>query len=111
MSEELLKRRIEELANDAEQRDNAVALLSALDGTALAELDIEDISVNSYTNAICIDWLASGEWDSIEVQIYPDHFETYLSRNLELRINHWPSEGQSTALEKVVEELLAGMES
>ncbi|MXO49684.1 hypothetical protein GRI69_15650 [Erythrobacter vulgaris] len=90
MPDRLLELRVEELASDAAQRGNAIALLSALGGTALAKIESEDISLNPYTNAICFDWLVNGEWDSLEVEIYSDHFETYLSRDQELRINHWP---------------------
>lgn len=109
MPKELLMRRVEEIAADAAQRGNAIALLSALDRTALASIESEDISLNPFTDAICIDWLASGEWDSLEVEIYSDRFETYLSRDQELRIKHWPSEPMSPALENVVAELLDGM--
>ena len=105
MPTELLTRRIEELAVDAGQRVNAVALLSAFEGTALDGIDHEDISLNSFTSAICFDWQVGREWDDVQVEIYPDHFETYLSRDQELRINHWRSE----ALTDVVVELLAGM--
>jgi hypothetical protein len=108
MPKGLLERRVEELASDAPQRDNAIALLSALDGTALAVMHSEDISLNPYTNAVCIDWLVSGEWDSLQVEIYSDHFETYLSRDKELRINHWACEPRLPALENVIGELLAG---
>ncbi|MFB0613627.1 hypothetical protein [Aurantiacibacter poecillastricola] len=108
MPKELLERRVEELAGDAAQRGNAIALLSTLEGTALGTIESEDISLNPYTKAICIDWLVSGEWDSLEVEIYSDRFETYLSRDQELRINHWPSEPQSAALESVIDELLMG---
>jgi len=108
MPKELLERRVEELAGDAAQRGNAIALLSVLEGTALGAIESEDISLNPYTKAICFDWLASGEWDSLEVEIYSDRFETYLSRDQELRINHWPSEPRAAALEKVIGELLAG---
>ncbi|MET1754967.1 hypothetical protein ABVV53_05770 [Novosphingobium sp. RD2P27] len=105
MPAELLIRRIEELTKDARQRANAVALLSAVEGSALDGIDHEDISLNPFTNAICLDWLAGREWDEVQVEIYPNHFETYLSRDQELRINHWRSE----ALKDVVAELLAGM--
>ncbi|MAH15537.1 MAG: hypothetical protein CMN65_07355 [Sphingomonadaceae bacterium] len=105
MSKELLEDRVEELAGDAAQHGNAIALISALEGTALGAIESEDISLNRYTKAICFDWLGRGEWDSLEVEIYSNHFETYLSRDQELRINHWRSE----ALRDVVAELLAGM--
>lgn len=105
MPAELLTRRIEELAKDPGQRANAVALLSAIERSALDGIGHEDISLNSFTNAICFDWLAGREWDDVQVEIYPDRFETYLSRDQELRINHWRSE----ALKDVVAELLAGM--
>lgn len=108
MPKELLERRVEELAGDAAQRGNAIALLSALESTALGAFESEDISLNPYTKAICFDWLVSGEWDSLEVEIYSDRFETHLSRDQELRINHWPSEPKPQALEKVIGELLAG---
>ena len=108
MPKELLERRVEELAGDAAQRSNAIALLLALEGTALGAIECKDISLNPYTKAICFDWLVSGEWESLEVEIYSDRFETYLSRDQELRINHWPSEPKSTALESVVGELLTG---
>ena len=103
MPSELLTSRIEELAQDAGQRTNAIALLSALEGTVLDEVNYEDISLNRFTDAICFDWQARREWDDITVEVYPDHFETYLSRDKELRINHWK------ALKDVVAELLAGM--
>jgi hypothetical protein len=108
MTKALLERRVEELASDAPQRDNAIALLAALDGTALAAIESEDISLNPYTNAVCFDWIVSGEWDSLQVEIYSDHFETYLSRDQELRINHWACEPRFPALENVIGELLAG---
>lgn len=108
MRKALLERRVEELASDAAQRDNAIALLSALDGTALAAIESDDISLNPYTNAVCFDWLVSGGWDSLQVEIYSDHFETYLSRDQELRINHWACEPRLPALENVIGELLAG---
>ena len=104
----LLERRVEELAGDAAQRDNAIALLSALDGTALNEIESEGIWLNPYTDAICFGCLVSGEWDSFQVEIYSDHFETYLSRDQELRINHWACEPRLPALENVIGELLAG---
>lgn len=105
MPAELLIRRIEELAEDAGQRANAVALLSALEGSVLGGIHQEDISLNPFTNAVCFDWQAGREWDDVEVEVYPGHFETYLSRDQELRINHW----RSDALKDVVAELLAGM--
>ena len=108
MPKGMLERRVEELADDAAELSNAIALLAALQGSALGEIESEDISLNPYTSAICFDWLVSGEWDSLQVEIYSDHFETYLSRNKELRINHWPSEPKAPALDKVMEELLAG---
>ena len=108
MPSRLIEHRVEELASDAGQRENAIALLSALSGTVLAEIQSDDISLNPYTNAICFDWLVSGEWEDLEVEIYSDHFETYLSRDQELRINHWPSEPKPQALEKVIAELMAG---
>ncbi|MBX7541011.1 hypothetical protein [Qipengyuania sphaerica] len=108
MSKGLLERRVEDLASDAAQRSNAISLLAALEGTVLGAIESEDISLNRFTNAICFDWLVSGEWDSLQVEIYSDHFETYLSRDQELRINHWPSEPKSLALDKVMGELLAG---
>jgi hypothetical protein len=106
---EVLTNRIEELVWDAEQRANAVALLSALKGTALDEITQAEISLNSFTGAICLDWQTGGKWDDVEVKVYPDHFETYLSRNQELRIKHWPNDLRPDALKDVVYELLAGM--
>ena len=103
-----IERKVEELASDLAQRENAIALASALSGTALAEIHSDDISLNPYTSAICFNWLVSGEWENLEVEIYSDHFETYLSRDQELRINHWPSDPKPQALEKVVRELIAG---
>ena len=108
MTLELLERRVDELACDTTQRRNAMALLSAIEGTVLGAIESEDISLNPYTNAICFDWLVNGEWNSLEVEVYPDRFETYLSRDQELRINHWPCEPKSGALGKVIGELLAG---
>lgn len=108
MPKDSLELRVEKLAGDAAQRGNAIALLSALEGTLLGGIESEDISLNPYTKAICFDWLVSGIWDSLEVEIYSDRFETYLSRDQELRINHWPSEPKSTALERVIGELLTG---
>jgi hypothetical protein len=109
MPSELLTSRVEELAWDAGQQTNAVALLSALEGTVLDGIDHEDISLNPFTNAICFDWQAGREWDDVEVEVYPDRFETYLSRDQELRIKHWPNDLLSEGLKDVVEELLAGM--
>ena len=108
MTKGMLERRVVELTGDAALRSNALALISALEGTGFEASKCEDISLNPYTKAICCDWQLSGEWDSVEVQIYADRFETYLSRDRELRINHWPCEAQSVALEKVLGELLAG---
>jgi hypothetical protein len=110
VTEELLKRRIETLSGDFTQRDNAIALLLALEGTVLAEIDPLDIELNPYTSAVCFYWLAGGEWDDVTVEVYPDQFETYLSRDRELRINHWPTEPKSSAIRNVIGELLAGME-
>lgn len=109
MLSELLTSRIEELARNAGQQTNAVAFLSALEGSVLDGIDHEDISLNPFTSAICFDWQGGREWDDIEVEVYPDHFETYLSRDQELRIKHWPNDLRSEALKDVVEELLAGM--
>lgn len=109
MPAESLTRRIEELARDARQRANADALLSALEGCVLDGIDHEDITLNPFTNAICFYWQAGREWDDVEVEVYPDHFETYLSRDQELRIKHWPNDLRSEALKDVVAELLAGM--
>ena len=105
----MLKRRIEELAGDCAQRDNAITLLVALEGTVLAGVDHEDIELNRFTNAICIYWNASGEWDNVFVEVYRDGFETYLSRDREVRIKHWPKEPKSAVIKNVVRELLAGM--
>lgn len=104
----MLERRVEELAGDAAQRSNAIALLAALEGTVLEDIQSRDISLNHFTSAICFDWLVRGEWDSLQVEVYSDHFETYLSRDQELRINHWPSEPKLPALDKVMGELLTG---
>ena len=109
MAEEMLKRRIEKLAGDCAQCANAVALLLALEETVLAGIDPEDIEVNQFTNAICFYWQASGEWDDITVEVYSDGFETYLSRDRELRIKHWANEPKPAAIKNVIEELLAGM--
>ena len=108
MPSRLIERRVKELASDVAQLNNAIALLSSLQGTALSENESDDISLNPYTKAICFDWLVNGEWESLEVEIYSDHFETYLSRDQELRINHWPSEPKPQSLDKVISELLAG---
>ena len=109
MNEESLKLRIHELAGDGAQHGNAVALLVALKGTVLSEIDPEDIEINQFTNAICFYWKAHGAWIDVSLEVYADRFETYLSRDRELRINHWPNEPQPSAIENVVEELLAGM--
>lgn len=109
MTSELLKSRVESLTQNACQRANAVALLSAIEGSALGRMSDEDISRNTFTNAICFDWRAGREWDDVEVEVYSDHFETYLSRDKELRIKHWPNDLRSEALREVVAELLAGL--
>ena len=109
MKEELLKVRIEELAGDRAQRDNALALIAAFRGTVLAEIDRGDIEINGFTNALCFYWKAEGEWEDVSVEISADQFETYLSRDQEVRINHWPVRPDAFALKSVVDELLAGM--
>ncbi|MEL7188679.1 MAG: hypothetical protein AAGK17_03925 [Pseudomonadota bacterium] len=108
MPNTLLEDLVDELAGDAAQLSNAMALLFALGGTALANIESESISLNPYTNAVCFDWLVGGEWSSLEVEIYADHFETYLSRDRELRIKHWPSDPKPQAIDRVIKELLAG---
>ncbi len=109
MLEDVLKGHIEELARDCAQRDNAINLLMALEGTVLAGVDHEDIELNRFTNAICINWNASGEWDNVFIEVYRDGFETCLSRDRELRIKHWPKEPKSAVIKIVVRELVAGM--
>lgn len=109
MHEESVKLRIEELASDGLQRDNAVALLLAIRGTVLAVIDQEDIEINQFTNAIRFYWKADSEWIDVWVEVYPDQFETYLSRDRELRIKHWPNQPQPAAIKNVVDELLAGL--
>ena len=109
MPAETALRQIEQLASSSRQGDNARALLSALEGSALGTIGAEDISLHPYTQAISFYWVAGGEWDDIQVDVFEDHFESYLSRDGELRIKHWPSDVSPDALSALVGELWAGM--
>lgn len=109
MPTETALHQIEQLACSSRQGDNARALLFSLEGSALGAIGAEDISLHPYTQSISFYWVVGGEWDEIQVDVFEDHFESYLSRDGEIRIKHWPSDVPPDALSELVVELWAGM--